>query len=121
MGTSVMLVDDSLFMRNMLRNILAEAGYDIVAEAVDGVEAIEKYKQFRPDITTLDILMPVKNGLDALSEIISFEDTAKVVMCSAVGQELLIMAAQKAGARDFILKPFNPELVKDVIKRVVEA
>jgi two-component system chemotaxis response regulator CheY len=121
MSTSVLLVDDSQFMRDTLRNILAEAGYEIVAEAVDGIDALEKYKQFRPDITTLDIIMPVKNGLDTLNDIITFEDSAKVVMCSAVGQEQLIIAAQKAGARDFILKPFNPERVKDIIKRVAEA
>lgn len=119
MGLKVMVVDDALFMRNMLRGILEEAGYEIIAEASDGVEAVAKYREFRPDITTMDIIMPVKNGIEALSEIVAFDSSAKVVMCSAVGQESLVQAAQSAGALDFIIKPFNAERVTEVIKRVV--
>jgi two-component system chemotaxis response regulator CheY len=118
MGLKVMVVDDALFMRNMLRGILEEAGCEIIAEAADGMEAVAKYLEFRPDITTMDIIMPVKNGIEALSEIIAFDSNARVIMCSAVGQESLVRAAQAAGALDFIIKPFNPERVTEVIKRV---
>ena len=118
MAIKLMLVDDSLFMRNMLRGILEADGYHIVAEAADGVEAVAKFQEFQPDITTMDIIMPVKNGIDALSEIMALDAGAKVVMCSAIGQEALTQSAQSAGAKDFILKPFNPERVKEVIKRI---
>lgn len=121
MVRKIMLVDDSLFMRNMLRGILEEEGYEIVAEAVDGVEAVAKYRQFRPDLTTMDIIMPAKNGIEALREIRILDTNACIVMCSAVGQESLMNAAQEAGACDFILKPFNPARVKEVIKRVTGA
>jgi two-component system chemotaxis response regulator CheY len=102
----------------MLRGILEEAGCEIIAEAADGMEAVAKYREFRPDITTMDIIMPVKNGIEALSEIIAFDSNARVIMCSAVGQESLVHAAQAAGALDFIIKPFNPERVTEVIKSV---
>ena len=82
------------------------------------VEAVAKFQEFQPDITTMDIIMPVKNGIDALSEIMALDAGAKVVMCSAIGQEALTQSAQSAGAKDFILKPFNPERVKEVIKRI---
>lgn len=121
MGYKVLLVDDSLFMRNMLRGILEGEGYEIVAEAADGVEAVRKYREFRPDITTMDIVMPAKNGIEALREIRILDADACIVMCSAVGQESLMNAAQEAGACDFILKPFNPERVKEVIKRAAGA
>jgi len=121
MGLTVLLVDDSLFMRNMLRGILEEEGYEIVAEAVDGVDAVRKYREFRPTVTTMDIVMPVKNGIEALREIRVLDAKACVVMCSAVGQESLVNAAHEAGACDFILKPFNPDRVKEVIKRVAGA
>jgi two-component system, chemotaxis family, chemotaxis protein CheY len=121
MTIKLMIVDDSLFMRNMLRGILESDGYQIVAEAADGVEAVAKYLEFRPEITTMDIIMPVKNGIEALSEIISLDAGAKVVMCSAIGQESLIQTAHTAGAKDYLLKPFKPERVKEVIKRVAGA
>ena len=118
MAIKLMIVDDSLFMRNMLRGILETGGYHIVAEAADGVEAVAKFREFRPDITTMDIIMPVKNGIDALAEIMALDAGAKVVMCSAAGQEALTQSAQSVGAKDFILKPFNPERVKEVIQRI---
>ncbi|MFZ3209626.1 MAG: response regulator [Geobacteraceae bacterium] len=120
MGLKVMVVDDALFIRNMLRDILEEAGCEIITEAVDGMEAVAKYREFRPDITIMDIIMPVKNGIEALNEIIAFDSSARVVMCSAVGQQPLVRAAQAAGALDFIIKPFNPERVKEAIMRVAE-
>ncbi len=116
----VMVVDDALFMRNMLRGILEEDGFEVVAEAADGAEAVLTYRDVRPDIVTLDIIMPVKNGIEALREIMVIDPHARVVICSAVGQESLVQKAQSVGARDFILKPFNPERVKEVVRKVAE-
>jgi len=116
----VMIVDDALFMRNMLRGILEEDGYEVVAEAADGGEAVITYRDVRPDIVTLDIIMPVKNGIEALREIMAMDPNARVVICSAVGQESLVQKAQDVGARDFILKPFNPDRVKEIIRRIAE-
>jgi len=120
MATTVMIVDDSLFMRKMLRDILEEEGYEVVAEASDGVEAVDKYRESRPGLTTLDIVMPNKTGIEALQEIMAFDPAARVVMCSAVGQESLTVAAAQAGAKAFILKPFNPELVARVLREACE-
>lgn len=120
MATTVMIVDDSMFMRKMLRDILTEEGYLIVAEASDGEEAVARYQEHRPDLTTLDIVMPNKTGIEALQEIMALDPGARVVMCSAIGQESLTKAATQAGAKAFILKPFNPELVARVLKEVAE-
>jgi two-component system chemotaxis response regulator CheY len=119
MAVTVMIVDDSLFMRKMLRDILEEEGYEVAAEASDGEEAVVKYKQCRPDVTTLDIVMPNKTGIEALLEIRAFDPAARVVMCSAIGQESLTAAAAQGGAKAFILKPFNPELVAQVLKETL--
>ncbi|HJV64338.1 MAG TPA: response regulator [Geomonas sp.] len=121
MARTVMIVDDSLFMRKMLRDILEEEGYEVTAEASDGEEAVEKFRECRPDLTTLDIVMPNKTGIEALKEIMALEPAARVVMCSAMGQESLTSAASEAGAKAFIVKPFNPELVARVIKEVAES
>jgi two-component system, chemotaxis family, chemotaxis protein CheY len=120
MAMTVMIVDDSLFMRKMLRDILEEEGYQVAAEASDGDEAVQMYKEVRPELTTLDIVMPNKTGIEALKEIMAFDPAAKVVMCSAMGQESLTSAAAEAGAKAFIVKPFNPELVARVIKEVAQ-
>lgn len=120
MATTVMIVDDSLFMRKMLRDILEEEGYQIVAEASDGEEAVTKYQEFHPDLVTMDIVMPNKTGIEALQVIMVLNPQARVVMCSAIGQESLTAAATQAGAKAFILKPFNPELVARVVKEVAE-
>lgn len=117
---TVLIVDDSLFMRKMLRDIVEEEGYEVVAEASDGQEAVDRYKECRPDLVTLDIVMPNKTGIEALQEIMAFDPAAKVVMCSAIGQESLTVAANEAGAKAFILKPFNPELVTSVLKEAVQ-
>lgn len=120
MAKTVMIVDDALFMRNMLRGILEGEGFQVVAEAADGAEAVVKFRDVRPDIVTLDIIMPVKNGIEALREIMVIDPHARVVICSAVGQESLVQKAQSVGARDFILKPFNPDRVKEVMRQVAE-
>lgn len=120
MATTVMIVDDSLFMRKMLRDILQEEGYLVAAEASDGEEAVRLYQEFRPDLVTLDIVMPNKTGIEALQEIMAFDPKARVVMCSAIGQESFTNTAMQAGAKAFILKPFNPELVARVLKETAQ-
>ena len=121
MGAKVLIVDDALFMRNMLRNILSESGFDIVGEAQNGNEAIEMYQQLKPDLVTMDIVMPEKNGIEALKEIMAADGAARIVICSALGQESLIMEALEAGARDFIVKPFKPPKVIEVAQKVLSS
>ena len=121
MGAKVLIVDDALFMRNMLRNILSESGFVVVGEARNGAEAIEKYRELSPDLTTMDIVMPVKTGIEALREIMALDSRARVIICSALGQESLIMEALEAGARDFIVKPFKPSKVIEVAQKALSS
>ena len=121
MGAKVLIVDDALFMRNMLRNIFSESGFDIVGEAQNGNEAIEMYQRLKPDLVTMDIVMPEKNGIEALKEIIAADGDARIVICSALGQESLIMEALEAGARDFVVKPFKPPKVIEVAQKVLSS
>ena len=118
MGLKIMIVDDTLFMRHVLRGIVEEEGWTVVGEAANGDEAVSKYRELLPDITTMDIVMPLKSGIDALSEIIANDNNAKVVMCSAMGQEALLEEARNAGARGYIVKPFDPATVKSVIRQI---
>lgn len=118
MSLRIMIVDDALFMRALLRGILEEEGWEVVGEAADGCEAVEKYLELRPDITTMDIVMPKKSGIEALTEITRQDRNAKVVMCTAMGQESLVDEARRSGARGYIIKPFDPERVKSVVRKV---
>jgi two-component system chemotaxis response regulator CheY len=119
MSKRILIADDAPFMREMLRDILVEGGYEIVAEAGDGVEAVERFKEHSPDLVTLDIVMPRRNGLEGLRGILEVNPAACVVMCSALGQEALVEEALGAGARDFVVKPFKPEEVRSVIERAL--
>ena len=119
MGARVLIVDDALFMRNMLRNIFLESGFEVVGEAQNGNEAVEKYGDLGPDLVTMDIVMPEKNGIEALKEILASDPEARVVICSALGQDTLIMEALEAGAKDFIVKPFKPPKVIEVAQKVL--
>jgi len=119
MPKRVLVVDDAIFMRNMIKDIFASGGFEVVGEASNGVEAVEKHKQLRPDLTTMDIVMPFKSGIDATREIIKQDEHAVVIMCSALGQESLVMEAIEAGASDFIVKPFRAEDVLAVVKKVL--
>ena len=119
MSGRILIADDAGFMREMLGEILGEAGYTIVAEATDGAEAVELFKEHSPDLVTLDIVMPRKSGLEALSEIRELDPGARIVMCSALGQEQLVEDAKEAGASDYVIKPFKPAQVLDVIERVI--
>jgi two-component system chemotaxis response regulator CheY len=121
MTARVLIVDDALFMRTMLRNIFVESGFDVVGEAGNGNEALERYRALAPDLTTMDIVMPEKNGIEALKQIMAFDPGARIVMCSALGQESLIIEALEAGARDFIVKPFKPAKVVEVAQKVLGA
>ncbi len=118
MGLRVLIVDDALFMRNMLKEIFLKAGYEVVGEAGDGLEAVEQYRQLRPDLVTMDIVMPHKSGIEALQDIRKEHPDACIVMCSAMGQEALILEAVQAGARDFIVKPFKEDKVLEVVRRI---
>src|SRR5208337_5135552 len=102
MGLKIMIVDDTMFMRQILRGIVEEEGWIVIGEAVDGADAVQKYRECLPDVTTMDIVMPLKSGIEALSEIMAIDGKAKVVMCSALGQEALIEEARKAGAQGYI-------------------
>ncbi len=119
MSKRVLIADDAAFMREMLRDILSDGEYEVVAEASDGVETVEKLDDQTPDLVTLDIVMPRKNGIDALREILAVHPTACIVMCSALGQEALVAEALESGARDFIVKPFKPEQVRTVVDRAL--
>ena len=116
----VLIADDASFMRQMIREIIEPEGFEIVAEAADGVEAVEQYELTRPDIVTMDIVMPKRSGIDAVREILKADSGACVVMCSALGQETLVMEALQAGAKDFIVKPFKPESVLSILNKLVE-
>jgi two-component system, chemotaxis family, chemotaxis protein CheY len=118
MSLKVLVVDDASFMRTMLSDILKAEGFEIIGEAENGVDAVELYRELRPDVTTMDIVMPLKSGIDAVKEIIALDKDAKIVMCSALGQESLVTEAINAGAKDYIIKPFDPENVSAMVKKV---
>ncbi|WP_026362501.1 response regulator [Geopsychrobacter electrodiphilus] len=119
MPSRVLIVDDAQFMRNLLRDIFSSAGWEIAGEAADGHEAWQKYQEVSPDLVTMDIVMPERNGIEALQDIIAIDSRALVVMCSALGQESMVMEALQNGARDFIVKPFKREQVLEVVRRVM--
>ena len=115
---TVLIVDDAAFMRNILKNILETSGYKVAGEAVNGNDGILKYKELKPDIVTMDITMPECDGLKAVKEIVDYDKTAKVVMCSAMGQQAMVIEAIHNGALDFIVKPFQKDRVIESLARV---
>lgn len=120
MKTRLLIADDASFMRQMIREILEPEGFEIVAEAADGLEALAQYQAVKPDLVTMDIVMPKRSGIDAVRDILELDPQAQVVMCSALGQETLVTEALHAGARDFIVKPFQPDAVVETLRRLVE-
>ncbi len=120
MKRRILVADDASFMRQMIREIIEMEDYEVVAEAIDGVQAMELYQEHRPDLVTMDIVMPKRSGIDALKGIIELDGDARVVMCSALGQETLVMESLQAGAKDFIVKPFKPDSVLSTLKKVME-
>ena len=116
----ILLVDDAAFMRMMIKDILVKNGYTVCGEAVDGVDAIDKYNALQPDLVIMDITMPNMNGLEALKEIKKATPAAKVVMCSAMGQESYVVDAIKSGAADFIVKPFQADRIISTVQKVLK-
>lgn len=119
MANRILVVDDAQFMRMMIREIVTKNGYEVCGEANDGAQAIDKYKELKPDLVTMDITMPEMDGIQALKEIRKFDPNAKVIMCSAMGQQAMVIDAIQAGAKDFIVKPFQQDRVIEAIKKTL--
>lgn len=119
MSKRILIVDDAAFMRMMIKDILTKNGYEVVAEAADGMQAIEKYNEHQPDLVTMDITMPEMDGITALKEIKKVNPAAKVIMCSAMGQQAMVIDAIQAGAKDFIVKPFQADRVIEAISKTL--
>ena len=115
----ILIVDDAAFMRMMIKDILTKNGYEVVAEAANGVEAVELYKSHQPDLVTMDITMPEMDGIEAVKQIKAVNPAAKVIMCSAMGQQSMVMDAIKAGANDFTVMPFQADRVLEAVKKIV--
>lgn len=119
MSKKVLIVDDAAFMRMMIKDILTKNGFEVVGEASDGLQAVEKYQELKPDLVTMDITMPDMDGIAALKEIKKLDSNAKVIMCSAMGQQAMVIDAIQAGANDFIVKPFQADRVMEAIQKVL--
>ncbi|KKE78380.1 response regulator [Oceanobacillus caeni] len=119
MSKKVLIVDDAAFMRMMIKDILTKNGFEVVGEAQDGAQAVEKYKELSPDLVTMDITMPEMDGITALKQIKEVNPEAKVIMCSAMGQQAMVIDAIQAGAKDFIVKPFQADRVMEAIQKVI--
>ncbi len=115
----ILIVDDATFMRMMLKDILVKNGHTIVGEATNGREALEKYKEVNPDLVTMDITMPEIDGLQGLKNIKAVDPDARVVMCSAMGQQMMVIEAIQSGAKDFIVKPFQADRVLEAINKAL--
>ena len=119
MTHSVLICDDVVYMRSLVGDILNRAGFEVVGEASSGVQAIEKYKELRPDFVTMDIVMPEMGGIEAVREIRKYDENARILMCSAMGQQGLVAEAMEAGASDFVVKPFDPSHLLEAVQRVL--
>lgn len=117
----VLIADDAAFMRMMLKDILIQGGYEIAGEATNGNEAVDLYQQTKPDLVTMDITMPQMDGITALKQIMAADSEAKVIMCSAMGQQAMVIESIQAGAKDFIVKPFQAQRVIDAIKKLIDS
>ena len=117
--TKVLIVDDAAFMRMMIRDILEKNGFEVVGEASNGIKAVELYKKEKPEVVTMDITMPDMDGIEAVKQIKAFDPDSKIIMCSAMGQQSMVMDAIRAGARDFIVKPFQADRVLEAIRKVM--
>ena len=115
----MLVCDDAIFMRTMISDILTQAGFEVVGEAESGSQAVEKYHALKPDLVTMDIVMPDMGGIEAVREICKTDPDAKILMCSAMGQQALVVEAIQAGAKDFVVKPFQPSRVLEAVQRVL--
>lgn len=119
MANGILIVDDASFMRMMIKDILSKNGFTILGEAENGLKAVEKYKELNPDLVIMDITMPEMDGIQAVKEIKKINSNAKIVMCSAMGQQAMVIEAIQAGAKDFIVKPFQADRVVEAVKKVL--
>ena len=119
MAKRILIVDDAAFMRMMIKDILEKNGFEVAGEAENGSIAVEKYKELKPDLVLMDITMPEMDGITALKNIRAADSSSKVVMCSAMGQQNMVIEAIQSGARDFIVKPFQPDRVVEAVKKAV--
>lgn len=119
MSNKILIVDDASFMRMMIKDILTKNGFEIAGEAENGAKAIEKYKETRPDLVIMDITMPEVDGIQAVKEIKKIDPNSKIVMCSAMGQQAMVIEAIQAGAKDFIVKPFQADRVIEAVRKVL--
>ena len=119
MNHTVLVCDDAIFMRTMISDILSQAGFEVVGEAESGLQAVEKYRALKPDLVTMDIVMPDMGGIEAVREICKSDPEAKLLMCSAMGQQALVVEAIQSGAKDFVVKPFQPSRVLEAVQRVL--
>ena len=119
MAKNVLICDDAAFMRMMIKNVLVKGGYNVVGEAENGAKAVEKYKELSPDLVLMDITMPEMDGIQALKEIKKIDGGANVIMCSAMGQQAMVIESIQAGAKDFIVKPFQEDRVIEAVKKAI--
>ncbi|MBQ9120673.1 MAG: response regulator [Lachnospiraceae bacterium] len=119
MAKNILICDDAAFMRMMIKDILTKNGYNIVGEAENGAKAVEKYNETKPDLVMMDITMPEMDGIQALKKIKSMDDSAKIIMCSAMGQQAMVIESIQSGAKDFIVKPFQPDRVLEAVKKAI--
>ena len=119
MAKNILIVDDAAFMRMMIKDILTKNGYNVVGEAENGLKAVEKYTELKPDLVLMDITMPDMDGIQALKKIKELDPNANIIMCSAMGQQAMVIEAIQSGAKDFIVKPFQAERVLEAVKKVV--
>lgn len=119
MAKGILLVDDAAFMRMMLKDILVKNGYEILGEAENGLKAVEKYKELNPDLVIMDITMPEMDGIEAVKEIKKINPSAAVIMCSAMGQQSMVIEAIQSGAKDFIVKPFQADRIIEAVRKVI--
>ncbi|MEJ8554414.1 response regulator [Tepidibacter sp. Z1-5] len=119
MSRSILLVDDAAFMRMMIKDILVKNGYEVVGEAENGLKAVEKYKELKPELVIMDITMPEVDGIQAVKEIKKIDPSASIIMCSAMGQQAMVIEAIQSGAKDFIVKPFQADRVLEAVKKVL--
>ena len=115
----VLVVDDAVFMRKVVSDALNKGGHEVIGEAANGQEAVDQFQSLKPEVMTLDITMPEKDGLEALREIIALDPGARVVMCSALGQESKVLESIKLGAKDFVVKPFKPDRVVGAVQKAL--
>ena len=119
MAKNILICDDAAFMRMMIKDILTKNGYNIAGEAENGAKAVEKYNETKPDLVLMDITMPEMDGIQALKKIKELDPSANIIMCSAMGQQAMVIEAIQSGAKDFIVKPFQAERVLEAVKKVV--